>query len=142
MPYYEFKKTISANTAFGAASKTPLKLARGYVTHMEIEFPPGCQGLARCDILDGQDKQWPKNEGGYFASDDHVIQVRERYPLFTPPYKLTWRTWNTDSIYGHTLTLRIEITKPADLALTRQVFKEFLKDLVSVLIGRRVKTED
>jgi hypothetical protein len=87
--------------------RTILKVCKGLVYKVEVEFPPGPIGLLRCQIYDGGFQLWPSTPGQYFKSDGLLISFDDTYLKLIAPFEFTICTWNDDDTYPHGLTVRI-----------------------------------
>jgi len=107
--FFTFPITIPANTPETAKLKTILQLARGTVTHLNVEFPAGHVGLTHLAINRGLHQLWPTNPDATFKSSNETIIWEEEYALDDDPFKLEAYAWNEDDTYDHTITVRIEL---------------------------------
>ncbi len=107
---YIYAIEVPANTARRAPVTQELQLTHGIITHVEVEFPPGCAGLAHLQVEHQGGHLWPTNPEGDLASDDYVISWEESIDLTSSPYKLRTVAWNDDDTYAHTLTIRITMS--------------------------------
>lgn len=106
---YSFSDTIPKLTTRANARRTVMRVTRGIVHKIEIQFPVGCAEVAKCTINDALHQIWPTNSNSYFASDGHVISFEESYEILTRPYVLDLWTWNDSLDFPHTLTVNIGI---------------------------------
>ena len=104
---YTASITIAANTAEVDATRTVLRVGKGLVWRLEVEFPPGCAGLAHLFITDGSYQVFPATPGESFASDGSVISFDDLYLKNTPPYQFDITCWNLDQAWDHTLQVRV-----------------------------------
>ena len=104
---YTASITIAAKTAKSDAERTVLRVGKGLVWRIEVEFPPGCAGLAHLFITDGKYQVFPATPGESFASDGAVIGFDDLYLKNVPPYELVITTWNVDTGWDHTLQVRV-----------------------------------
>lgn len=107
---YVLALTIPANTPQDEPCEVELQLTDGVVTHVEVEFPAGCAGLAHSYATQGVHQVWPTNPEADLCSDNHVIAWDDYQDLDTDPRTLTVGGWNEDDTYDHTITWRIELT--------------------------------
>jgi hypothetical protein len=84
-----------------------MKLTRGIIYKVEIQFPPGPAHLLHLQVVHSLHSVWPTNPEGDFAADNTVISFDDEYPLSEPPYILTAYTWNEDDTYEHRVLIRI-----------------------------------
>lgn len=117
---YDFALIIAASTTEASPTEQELKLTYGVIHRVEIEFPPGCAGLAHIALDYGKHQVWPTNPERSFASDNHVIAWNDHLPLSYAPFTLKLRGWNEDDTYPHTITVRIGILPPEALGARMQ----------------------
>ena len=99
--------TIDANTAEVDAVRTVLRVGKGLIWRIEVEFPPGCAGLAHLKINDGLYQLFPATPGESFASDGTVIGFDDLYLKNSAPFEFVITTWNLDEAWPHTLQVRV-----------------------------------
>lgn len=87
--------------------RTSLRVTRGLVYKVELDFPPGSAGLAGVAILDGGFQVWPSTLGQWFTGDGIVIGFDDVYLKDTAPYEFTIETYNEDETYPHAVNIRI-----------------------------------
>lgn len=106
---YSYSDIVPINTPITAKRRTVMKLCRGIVHKIEIQFPAGCAGVARCTINDALHQVWPTNGNSFFASDGYVIAFEENHEILTKPYTLDLWCWNISTAYTHEITVNIGI---------------------------------
>lgn len=104
---YAYDVTTEANVTVANAIRTPLKVTKGLVYRVEVEFPPGPLGLQHVTIWDGGYQVWPSNPGESFHGDNGFITFEETYLKLAAPFEFQARTWNEDDTYAHTIHIRI-----------------------------------
>lgn len=104
---YAWDITTEANTGEEAALRTPLKITKGLIYRVEIEFPPGPLGYCYVQIFDGGYQVWPSNRGEAFHGDNGYITFEETYLKAAEPFELTAVTWNIDDTWPHTIHIRL-----------------------------------
>jgi len=93
-------------TASAADPKiTVVKLTRGRLVGGFLYFPSGPAGTLHFLIRVGVHQLLPFNVGQSFAVDDCVIPIHCGIDLFEPPFEINLVTWNTSTLYTHTLTV-------------------------------------
>ena len=112
--FYEFPLTIPPNTPVNDLVSVVCVLDYGVVSHIEMQFPSGCYGLAHVRVRERYHQLYPTNDGDYHSADDYVISFAESYPLVSPPYTWFFEGWNEDEIYPHTITLRVLLIHTED----------------------------
>lgn len=108
---YAFNISTPLNTTEANKKSTALRLGRGVIHKVEIDFPPGSQGTLHIAIRRGLNQVWPTNPADYFAADDRLISFPEYYELLWPPFRLVAETWNESLNNAHTVTIRIGLLK-------------------------------
>ena len=109
---------ITADTKITSPRPVDLKVTAGVVTHLAVEFPAGCAGLAHLRILRGGYQVWPVDIGEWFTSDDHVIEIDTHYGLMDHPLQFRIEGYNEDESNYHVLTVRLELTEALDPTLS------------------------
>lgn len=97
------------NTASTTPLKTTIPIVRGTITLVSVQFPPGCNALAHMKILWGLYQLFPSNEQGNFATGGETIDWVEDIEISNEPLQLTAVSWNEDTEYDHTISVRIVI---------------------------------
>ena len=63
----------------GNPKRTVLKVTKGLVYQVEVEFPPGPLGLCHVSIHDGGYQVWPSNPDFDFHGDNGMIVFPDTY---------------------------------------------------------------
>ncbi len=131
---YSYAFAIPANTPQGSPETYDLKLTHGIIHRVEVEFPPGCAGLAHLVVERYGSQLWPTNPDGDLASDDYAIAWDEDYELTEAPYSVKLRGWNDDDTYAHTITLRVALASvsPMDALTEMRYILRRLASLVGI----------
>jgi hypothetical protein len=104
---YSFPILALKNTTALTKQRTDINLKKGVIHKVEIQFPIGCAELAHMQIYDNLSQLWPSNEGQSFASDGHVIAIKDSHVIDTAPFSLIVYVWNESEDYDHRITLRL-----------------------------------
>lgn len=118
--FYAWNFQLAANKTEAAKTKHELYMEKGTVTKCEIVFPLGCANLVFVHIDDALYQVWPKDTTYKFIGNGSLIVCNDEYEIKEPPYTLQFYGWNTDEIYDHTITVRIQLV-PAKEILHRVV---------------------
>jgi len=110
---YVYSITTPANTSADARLKTVMPIVRGRITEVGLQFPSGAVGYHHIQIRRQLHQLWPLNPEADFAASDETIHWFEEYDLDQPPFFLDAYTWNLDTVYAHTVTVRI-VTVPLE----------------------------
>ena len=107
--FYRF--SISTDNTFTVTNKkkTLLPVAQGIITQLDVQFPPGPQGLLHLQIRYSLHQVFPFNTDESFASDSVNITFREHIPILYEPFELQAYTWNEDETFDHMVIIRIGI---------------------------------
>jgi len=104
---YHATITTPANTSAGEAKETVIQVVKGLIYRIEIEFPPGCCGLAHCQIFDGSYQLYPATPGASFHGDAGKVGFDDLYIKNAAPFSFVVKTWNLDETWEHTLQVHI-----------------------------------
>ncbi len=130
--FYEFSISVPANTAKASPTTQELHLTAGIVHYVEIEFPDGCAAtdgsglLTYLQIRQPEATYLPTNPEGWFASDGHIIPVKEHKELTESNNRLKLVAYNLDDTYAHIIRVRIGVLPKEELEPT-----SLLSDLLS-----------
>ena len=120
---YTLDVTTPANTAKIAPLETLIRLTRGLVYRVEIDFPAGAVGLHHVTIHDGGFQVWPSTNHQTFHQDAVSIGFDETYFKLSPPYEFLIRTYNLDDTFPHLVQVRI------GLVSDERLWARFIPDL-------------
>jgi len=101
--------TVPANTAEDSAIKVECKISSGLLRGVGVDFPYGCNYLARCRVFLGEKPVLPRSSGSYLAANGRITEARylnEKVRQDLPVLK--WFVWNLDDTFPHTLVLEAE----------------------------------
>lgn len=101
--------TTTAGGSKATATRTPLKITKGLIWYMEIDFPAGCVGLAHCQIFDGKYQILPASPEKSLSGDGNMLKYDDLYLKEAAPYELSVVTWNEDELWDHTLQIRVGV---------------------------------
>lgn len=120
-------------TAYTTTPKrTTLKVCRGLVYKIEIEFPPGPSGLLKVQLYDGGFQVWPSSPGQYFQTDGNIISFDDTYLKLAAPFTFDIYTWNLDDTWSHQVFIRIGMVDKEEY-IARFLPTYGYKDLVTFL---------
>ena len=101
--------TAQAKGTKQAAVRTPLKINKGLIWLMEVDFPPGCVGLVHVQIFDGKYQLLPASPDMDLSGDGQLLRYDDLYLKEAAPFELVVVTWNTDELWDHTVQVRIGV---------------------------------
>lgn len=104
---YEYTLTVPANTAEADAVSQDLKLTKGVIHRVEVDFPIGTRGLVHVKIFRGANQVWPDNPDGDIATDGHPRAWDEHYEVSDQPTTFTAKGWSTADTYDYDIRIAI-----------------------------------
>lgn len=104
---YSANITTLKDTFQASPKKTTLKLTKGLVYKLEVDFPSGSAGLMGVAIFDGGLQVWPSNVGQWFTGDNTKLSFEDVYLKEAAPFLFTIWTYNEDDTYNHLVIVRI-----------------------------------
>jgi len=110
--FYVMPLLIPANTDITAPVEEELTLTYGVIQRVEIEFPPGCAGLAHVKISYHEFDLYPSNPGHYFSGDGFTVAFDDSFPVTEVPHAVKIIGYNEDDTFDHTVTVRISVRLP------------------------------
>ncbi len=103
--------TADIETDSGQTKANPLitviKVTKGLVYRVEIEFAPGAAGLHHVVIFDGGYQVWPSTPGQTFHGGWSIIGFDDTYLKMAAPFEFKAYSWNLDETYDHLIQVRI-----------------------------------
>lgn len=101
--------TIPANTPASNPTLQRMKISLGLIYKVEMQFPPGCGGLAHIVINDGGYQVWPSTTDSDFATDDYTISFEDTFLKQADPAEMQVYGYNEDETYEHTIQVRLGV---------------------------------
>uniref|UniRef100_A0A6H2A163 Uncharacterized protein n=1 Tax=viral metagenome TaxID=1070528 RepID=A0A6H2A163_9ZZZZ len=132
---YRFSLTIPAGRTKESPLEKEMKLTEGYVTLVEVSFPPGPHGEVHVAIRDGLHQVWPTNPEESFAWDAYTGHFPEQYLLDSAPYTLTLQGWAPDASYDHDIVSRLVVLSREAVEGKKEELG-ILKRLERLILGR------
>jgi len=128
--YYDFAVTVTAGKTKNTPKEQTLKLTKGVIHYVEVNFPAGCRGYAFMTLRHQEHQVWPTNPERAFSGEGYTIPMQEYYKLYSEPYSLKAVAWSPDATYDHTITVRIGILSEEELEPVKEttnLLQKFLK---------------
>lgn len=116
---YVHRHTIPPNTEESDPLEYTLKLTYGIIHKVSIGFPRGCSGLAHLKIFRLEHQIFPTNTEGSFAFDGTNIEWQDHYEILGKPYNVLLVGWNNDTLFAHTITVRLAIVEHTGLLISK-----------------------
>ena len=113
--FYAWNFTLPVNRAEATKTKQELHMEKGTITRIEVIFPVGCANLVFVHLNDALHQVWPKSPDYKFIGDGAVIVCTDEYEIKEPPFMIQFHGWNTDEVYPHTITVRIQIVPAKEI---------------------------
>jgi hypothetical protein len=98
---YQFSDTIPAGTKKDDNRKFEVEVSRGAITQVAWRFMPGCEDTAHLIVLHGPRQIIPKGAEESLTGNGEYNVFPMRYNINTRPYRLTFWTWNDDTVNPH-----------------------------------------
>ena len=127
--------TIPANTPSSSPVKKTIQVQRGFVKGGNVIFPAGCAGLAHAYIVWNGSQLWPSPDSpvSTFSGDNYVFSL-EPFDITTPPFSFDIYGYNLDTVYDHTVTVELVLTKEVSEFMMKT---SGIKDLTEQIIQLR-----
>jgi len=103
--YYEWHHTVPATSSEKDKEHVEIEPGGEILKRVEVDFPVGCYGLVRSQLLQGGFQVHPANPQGYVAGNGVRIVADMHYDMTKNAGQWYWDTWSTSCAYGHELTL-------------------------------------
>jgi len=113
--FYAWNFTLLANKTEALKTKRVLKLGKGTITRCEVIFPVGCANLVFVHLNEALHQVYPKDTDYKFIGDGVTITCTDEYEIDEEPYTLDFHGWNTDELYDHTITVRIQLVPAKEI---------------------------
>ena len=113
---YEYKLTVAAGKTQASPATTRMKLTKGVIHRVEIQFPIGTRALVHVQIFRGANQVWPDNPDGDIASDGYLVAWDEHYEINTDPTTFTAQGWSTADTYSYDIKVRIGLLSKATVS--------------------------
>lgn len=106
---YIIQDTVPANTKEANKRTTRVRLPKGVLVKVDINFPFGCTGLAHAKLLRGTQQLFPAQADLDYAADGETINFPQLYVIDDAPVHWSLVTWNLDETFDHKITARLTI---------------------------------
>lgn len=129
---YQAIPNTPPNTLVTSPLVTKLKMTKGLIYKVRINFPPGSCGLLGVAIKEKDTFVYPSTDEEYFYGDNVDINFDDTKLMSDPDYSLDIYTYNLDTMYYHKVTINIGLLNNDDL-LIRYLPKDSSAELLSYL---------
>ena len=120
--------------------RTVLKVSKGLVYKIEVDFPPGPQSLLKVRIFDGGHQMWPSSPDECFKTDNYCISFDDTFLKLAEPFQFDILTWNEDDTYSHNVTVRIGMVSQ-DIYMARFLPSMAYEQLLTLIREEQAKQE-
>jgi len=127
--FYDFAITVPAGTAETSPKEERLKLSKGIIHRVEVEFYPGCRRYVEVVIFHGNYQLYPTNRPGAFSTDGYTIAFDDYYELPAETNELVVSCWSPDADYDHVIVVRIGVMESKMVLLLSSVIRGLAKML-------------
>lgn len=135
--FYVTEISTPAGTTEANAKQTKLKLRKGVIHYIEVDFPPGCYWETHCTINYGVHQIFPTNTSSNIAGDARTVSARMWEEISKAENVIDIYTWNDDELNAHSLRVGIGLLDKEVLEIPPVLLEltETLKRLVWRLGG-------
>jgi len=105
--FFEYDITIPANTSIETYISEILRLSRGIISRVDLNFPSGCAGLVGVRLFKDNLQVIPSNYPKWIETDGETIPIASSIDLSINPYELIFQGYNLDDTFDHTIRVRI-----------------------------------
>lgn len=91
------------------ATKTPIKVNKGVIYQVWVDFPPGCAGLVKLRVYHEGHPFLPVNKDNYLRGNAYVYKLPVYHEVRESPSILIVEGWNEDDTYDHTIQVVFSI---------------------------------
>jgi len=135
--YYEYTVTVPPSTPADDPYARRLRVVKGEIVRMAVEFPRGCAGLVGARLFHGAFQVFPINPDEWAVSDGLEVISTTTYPLDQEPYELTVHSYSEDDYFDHGLKVRVDIEQ-----VTEPELEERLARLLAAGVEYRAAAEE
>lgn len=107
--FYDFAIAVTAGTEATNPKTQELKLARGIIHRVEVEFRQGTDFRVGVRLNHEGSQLYPTNRDGDFKADGRAIVFDDHFPIDRAPYKLKFIGYSPTASYDHTIYVRIGV---------------------------------
>lgn len=137
---YSTSITTAAKGTEKNATRTTIKITKGLIWLMEIDFPAGCVGLVHAQLFDGKYQLLPASPGKNLSGDGQLLRYDDSYLKEAAPFELTLVSWNEDELWTHNIQVRIGVAS-SRLFMARYLpsvgWEDFAKEMEKARAGQR-----
>lgn len=102
--------TVTTSHTQASPATVDVSLPSGYLTRVDVVFPPGPAGLVNIQIFKSSTQLFPKGAGTSYTGDDTHISFECAEYLDSSPTTLTIKGWQTGCNFSHTILVYFEVS--------------------------------
>ena len=133
---FEYELTIPANTPANSPVRLDMRLARGIIHDVGVDFRAGARHEVFVMIRRAVHQVFPANPDGYFKGDFFPIRYSTWEPLEEAPYKLEAYGWSPGTTYAHVVTIRLNID-PREVLIPPDASAGIIRRIGQLIFGGR-----
>jgi hypothetical protein len=111
---YTYDFLIPANTSQSDAVTADIKLGKGRLENVHINFAEGCGTMVHVCIENRGFQFAPIIPNQSYHLDNYVINVDTEQDLLYEPFEVTLRGWSTGTKYDHTISFVFSVAPTDD----------------------------
>lgn len=108
---YNWKFEIPKETEENSPYIETKKLTYGRIKHVTISNPSGSVGKSHLRIFYHEWQLYPISNGEWYEGEKIHVSFEDNYLLFTQPYELKFKGYNTSILYTHGFYINIALMR-------------------------------
>jgi len=108
---YNWKFEIPKETEEDLPYIKTKKVTLGVIKKVIISNPSGSVGKSHLRIFYHEHQVYPLNKGEWYEGEKIHIGFEDNYRLYSQPYELKFKGWNSSSLYAHSFYINIAILR-------------------------------
>ena len=133
--FYEFTVTVPITATQDDPVEQRMKLTKGVIHRVEVQFPIGTRALIHVQIYDDGHQIWPTNPDGNFNTDGYTIGWDEHYEITSGHHELRAVCWSTADTFPYDIDIRFAMLENTTALMLLRVIKGMSKMLKLMGIG-------
>lgn len=133
--HYSFFFTIEPGNDVDNPVVETIKLASGVLRGVKIHFPVGCNGCARCCVLNDSKQLLPTNSDGFYALDGDSVNAPLWYDLSVNSNVLYFVGWSYGAEFDHDISVLLDVKEDnePDMVMLQAKISEVIDHLISMI---------
>ncbi len=130
--------TVTKNTTSLTPVHMFMKLTRGVIHQIDVQFPPGCSDLVRVFLQREAHQIFPVTAGQTVGADTFVISGKMFQELNDHPLSVDVFAHNLDDTFDHTIEVRVWVL-PKFAIMPAGAAEGLIQSLRSVFARREIR---